>query len=279
MEVRQQLKQVQHDLEIARSIQRSLLPQVQPRLQGYEIAGWNHSADATGGDFFDWQHHSDGRLVITLADVTGHGIGPALLAAACRAYSRACFIGRKTLSATVNEINRLLAADLMPPHFATFVAVVCNETDGSVELLSAGQGPLFTYSRRNDTFNEVRPQVIPLGLMPEIDLADPAVLHLEPGDLLLLITDGFIEWQNPAGEQFGVERALEAIRHLAGAKPEDIIRELYRSALIFAEGTKQQDDLTAVVIKRVPVTEKQITHDVKPSSAKKNPAVPLPLLA
>jgi serine phosphatase RsbU (regulator of sigma subunit) len=273
LEVREQLKQVQHDLEIARSIQRSLLPQVHPRLQGYEIAGWNHSADATGGDFFDWQRHSGGRLVITLADVTGHGIGPALLAAVCRAYSRACFTGRKTLSATLKEINQLLAADLMPPHFATFAAAVFNDNDGSVELLSAGQAPIFMYSRRNDTFNELRPQVIPLGLMPEIDPGDPAVLHLEAGDLLLLITDGFVEWRNQAGDEFGVERVLETIRRVSGVKPEEIIRELYRSVLVFANGTTQQDDLTAIVIKRAPVTEERTSHN-EPS--KEKPAVTLP---
>jgi phosphoserine phosphatase len=109
--------------------------------------------------------------------------------------------------------------------------------------------------------------------MPEIDPGDPAVLHLEAGDLLLLITDGFVEWRNQAGDEFGVERVLETIRRVSGVKPEEIIRELYRSVLVFANGTTQQDDLTAIVIKRAPVTEERTSHN-EPS--KEKPAVTLP---
>ena len=74
------------DLEVARSIQQGLLPEEAPTIPGYQIAGWNDPADETGGDYFDWMTLPDGRAVITLADVTGHGIGPALVTAVCRAY-------------------------------------------------------------------------------------------------------------------------------------------------------------------------------------------------
>ena len=111
-ETQQQLQQVQHDLDIARSIQQSLLPRVRPRLAGFEIAGWNHSADATGGDYFDWKQLPDGRLVVTMADVTGHGIGPALLASICRAYSRASFKVEDSLPAILQHINESFEEDL-----------------------------------------------------------------------------------------------------------------------------------------------------------------------
>ena len=88
---RHQLKQVEHELQIARSIQQSLLPKVRPQIAGFQIAGWSRSADDTGGDFYDWKKLPDGRWILVLADVTGHGIGPAILASVCRAYSRATF--------------------------------------------------------------------------------------------------------------------------------------------------------------------------------------------
>jgi hypothetical protein len=76
-ETRHQLQQVEHELQIARSIQQSLLPKIRPQIVGFQVSGWNRSADDTGGDFYDWKRLPDGRRVIVLADVAGHGIGPA----------------------------------------------------------------------------------------------------------------------------------------------------------------------------------------------------------
>ena len=160
-ETQRKLEQVEHDLKIARSIQQSLLPSVRPTLDGFEIAGWNRSADATGGDYFDWNKLEDGRLVVSLADVTGHGIGPALLASVCRAYARASFNCVDSLTTTLDRINRSLGADLTPGRFATFVAAVCKAGNSEVELLSAGHGPLFIYSSATDTFREMPAQAIP----------------------------------------------------------------------------------------------------------------------
>lgn len=86
-ETQHQLKQVEHELQIARSIQQSLLPKVRPQIAGFQVAGWSRSAEDTGGDFYDWKRLPDGRWIMVLADVTGHGIGPAILASVCRAYS------------------------------------------------------------------------------------------------------------------------------------------------------------------------------------------------
>ena len=252
-ETRQQLQQVQHDLDIARSIQQSLLPRVRPRLAGFEIAGWNLSADATGGDYFDWKQLPDGRLVVTLADITGHGIGPALLASICRAYSRASFNVRDSLPVTLQRINESFGEDLTAGSFATFVAVICQADKDQVQLVSAGHGPLFAYFSRTDQFEEIMPQSIPLGLMPDLNVDAPRAVDLQPGDLLLLITDGFFEWENISGEAFGTERASETIRRVSHLTPEEIIAELYSAVLAFSDGSKQRDDLTAVVIKRVPV--------------------------
>jgi serine phosphatase RsbU (regulator of sigma subunit) len=185
-ETERQLKQVEHDLGIARSIQQSLLPRVRPALRGFEISGWNHPAGATGGDYFDWKKLSEGRLAVTLADVTGHGIGPALLAAVCRAYSRSGFETHESLIKTVQHINRSFGEDLTPGRFATLVAAVCKEGEDHVEVFSAGQGPLFVYSLASDTFMKLQTQAIPLGLMPQLDSEAPLVLKLKPGDLVIL---------------------------------------------------------------------------------------------
>ena len=251
VETRNRLERVEHDLGIARAIQQSLLPHIRPTMNGFEIAGWNHPADETGGDYFDWKHMPDGRLAVMLADVTGHGIGPAMLASECRAYARASFSNHDSLQGTFQRINESLEDDLAPNRFATFVAVVCKENNGEVELLSAGHGPLFIYSSETKTLRELSAQAVPFGILPTMVFEDTVILHLSPGDIVLLITDGFFEWENAAGEAFGVARLGDTVRESSHFPPEEIIAELYNRVLAFAKGTRQNDDLTAVVIKRV----------------------------
>lgn len=249
-ETKRKLDAVQHDLKVARAIQQSLLPQHPPKVPTFEIAGWNHPADETGGDYFDWESFSDDKVIISLADVTGHGIGPALLAVMCRAYARASFSANKELTASFEHINRALGADLDGGRFATFVAVACCPTRENVEVLSAGHGPLFVYSSSTDRVTEMNAHALPLGILPSFQSDAPTHLQLHAGDLLLLATDGFFEWENDVGEAFGTSRMEEVIRASRTSSPKEIIAELYQAVVEFSNGTKQQDDLTAVVIKR-----------------------------
>jgi len=249
-ETQNQLKQVEHELEIARSIQQSLLPKVRPQIAGFQVAGWNRSADDTGGDFYDWKKLSDGRWVVVLADVTGHGIGPAILASVCRAYSRASFNVRDRLETILKNINQAFAEDLTSERFATFVAAVCEEGSDQLELLSAGHAPIFVYSSANQSFRILDAQALPLGILPDLWDAVPVKLSMQPGDIVLLVTDGFLEWENSAGEDFGNERLAATVRQFSDREPEVIIAELYDAVLNFAQGTQQKDDLTAVLIKR-----------------------------
>jgi serine phosphatase RsbU (regulator of sigma subunit) len=249
-ETQHQLKQVEHDLQIARSIQQSLLPKIRPQIAGFEVGGWSRSADDTGGDFYDWKKLSDGRWIVVLADVTGHGIGPAILAAVCRAYSRASFNVRDRLETMLKNINQSFAEDLTPERFATFVAVVCEEGNDQLELLSAGHAPIIVYSSDDQSFQLIDAQALPLGILPDLWDAVPVKLNLQPGDMLLLVTDGFLEWENSAGEDFGTERLGAVVRQFSDREPEVIIAELHDAVLNFAQGTPQVDDLTAVLIKR-----------------------------
>jgi serine phosphatase RsbU (regulator of sigma subunit) len=250
-ETKRKLEAVQHDLQVARSIQQSLLPQAPPQIAGFDIAGWNRPADDTGGDYFDWKTLPDGKVVVSLADVTGHGIGPALLAAACHAYARSSFGLGQELPAALEHLNQDVGADLTTGRFVTFVAAVCCPGCPDIELLSAGHGPLFIYSRPEDRFTELNAHALPLGILPSF-ASDPSTrLKLHAGDLVLLATDGFFEWENDQGEQFGVRRMEDAIRASRDIASSEIIAKLYDAVTRFSNGTKQQDDLTAVVIKRL----------------------------
>ncbi len=255
-ETQHALKQMEHDLTIARSIQQSLLPKLRPCIEGFEIAGWNRSADATGGDYFDWRKLEDGSLVVTLADITGHGIGPALLASVCRAYSRASFNRNDSLANTLQRINQSFSEDLTLGRFATFVAVVCRSGEDKVELLSAGHAPLFVYSHSTGELQIFPAHDVPLGILPQLT-GTSQMVPMETGDLLLLITDGFLEWENSAGEDFGTARLEQTIRSSGHLPPEEIIAEIYTRVLDFVGDSPQQDDLTAVVIKKAGVPQPQ----------------------
>ena len=98
-----ELDRINHDIDIARSIQHGLLPASPPQLEHFDVAGWNQPANQTGGDYFDWQLLPDGQLAISVGDATGHGIGPALVSTLCRAYARASFLTiRRRATETVN---------------------------------------------------------------------------------------------------------------------------------------------------------------------------------
>jgi serine phosphatase RsbU (regulator of sigma subunit) len=250
-ETRRQMEHLQHDLEVARSIQQSLLPHSMPQVAGWDIAAWNQPADQTGGDYYDWQPLPNGKFVLALADVTGHGIGPALLASVCRAYARANFRNQATFVKAMEEINTAVASDVKEGRFITFVSAIFGAEDSKVEMLSAGHAPLFLYLLKHDRFTLMEAHALPLGISDAFLSDPPHSLDLESGDLLLLATDGFFEWEGPTGERFGTERLGDSVRAARHKPASEIISSLYQDVLKFAAGTKQMDDLTAIVLKRI----------------------------
>jgi serine phosphatase RsbU (regulator of sigma subunit) len=247
---RAKIAELEHDMDIARSIQEGYLPKSPPVVEGFDIAGWNQPADETGGDYFDWQLVDDGCILVSVADVTGHGIGPALCMAACRSYARAIFAAEPELRCAFATLNRHLYEDLPAEKFVTLAAGLLDPEKATLELISAGHGPLLFYLSAEDRFRNYDAQGLPLGLMPEAGYSSPYTLKFVHGDILALVTDGFIEWANPQGEEFGQNRLKEVICANRNQPARTIIDELYSSILEFAGSTPQQDDLTAVIVKR-----------------------------
>jgi serine phosphatase RsbU (regulator of sigma subunit) len=249
-EMRRQRDQMKRDLDIARSIQQGLLPRQFPSLKGYEIAGWNQPAEETGGDYYDWQTLPDGKIAVSLADATGHGIGPALVTAVCRAYARASLPFGGELGELMTRINTLLVEDLPPNRFVTFVVGVLDPKTSRLQLLSAGQAPILVYRASQDSVEDHGAHGIPFGISGQFAYGGAQEMLLSPGDKVVLLTDGFFEWENSTGEQFGLVRLKEAIRAARHLSPQELIAKIYGEVVGFAGGTKQQDDLTALVVER-----------------------------
>lgn len=247
-----ELKELTHNLEVARDIQQSLLPREPIAIAGFEMAGWNRPAELTGGDYYDWMQRADGSVIVTIGDVSGHGIGPALLMAVCRAYARASVLAGDPLRTAIRQLNDFLASDFASGRFVTFAIVLLRPDSDEVELLSAGHGPTLLVRRAGEPgYESFGGDGLPLGILAAQEFEEPRRVRLETDDLLVLITDGFGETLNAAGEMFGAERLARAIRGCGEQAPQEILRRLHDEVRGFAGGSPQADDMTAVIIRRV----------------------------
>jgi sigma-B regulation protein RsbU (phosphoserine phosphatase) len=245
-------QRAEHQLEVAREVQESLLPQEPPQIPHFRVDGWSQPADETGGDYFDWLMLPDGRAVLTLGDVTGHGIGPALVTAASRAYARAVLNGEESLDTTIARLNDLLHGDLRGQRFVTLVACLLDPATRHLSLVAAGHGPTLIYSAQRDEVEIVtHTHGIPLGIFNGQTYDPPLARTLAPGDAVVLVSDGFFEWMNSAGEQFGSQRLHDSILTSCRESREQIIERLRKDVADFTQGTAQADDTTALVIRCV----------------------------
>lgn len=245
-------QKLERDLDIAREIQSGLLPQRDPQFDTFDIAGWNRPADQTGGDCYDFLELDDGQLLFMIADATGHGIGPALIVAQCRAMIRAVADSTTELVTIATTVNDLLCHDLTCGRFVTSCFGLLDPAAKRIDYVSAGHGPMLVYraaSREVESFNACG---MPLGIVPgnELDLSTP--VELQPGDMFVLLTDGFAEWAGPDRQLYGQRRVNQFLIDHADLAASDLIAALYRDVLTHAGSTPQLDDLTAIVIKRSP---------------------------
>lgn len=245
-------QKMESQLEVARSIQEGLLPPTAPQIANFEVTGWSKPADQTGGDYFDWLELPNGQVVLTIGDVTGHGIGPALVTAASRAYARATFNTDDALDKTIARLNELLHSDLKGERFVTLVACVLDPKERRLQLVAAGHGPILFYSRRRDDVEVgLESQGVPLGVLDKAEYDRPISYSFEPGDAIVLVSDGFFEWMDSQGETFGIERLTESVLTSCRCAQDQIVERLRHDIAAFHHGTMQADDTTALIIRCV----------------------------
>lgn len=247
---RRRVEAMEQELSIARDIQRGLLPEASPDAPGFNIAGFSRPADLTGGDFYDWQGLPDGRTAIVLADVTGHGIGPALVMAVCRAYARASLPIVSTPEELLAQLNVLVHDDVRGRRFITLALAIIDSAASRIDLLSAGHGPTLLFRAATGSVDSFGGDGMPLGILRDERFGSPRELAMEPGDVLLLMTDGFFEAQRPGdGQSFGIERIGEMLRSHPDLDAAGLIARLDAEVRAFTAGSPQIDDMTAVAIR------------------------------
>ena len=239
------------EMSVAHDIQLSLMPGENPRIDGFDIAGWNKPAAETGGDVYDFIHLADNRLGILVADASGHGLGPALVAVQCRAMIRALFTTTEELKTVITQANVILNQDLTLGHFITVFLGILDPKTAMIEYVSGGHAPILYYSHASGEINTDAATTQPLGFLDSIDGTPAEPIIMQRGDLLILITDGFYEWENSNGEEYGIDRVISVIRENQSRTATEIVEAIYTEVLEFGAGTVQNDDLTVILVKKI----------------------------
>lgn len=243
-------QQMERDLNIARDIQQQLLPEKNPHFDGFDIAGWNKPADQTGGDLYDFLPLDAHRLGFMVADATGHGIGPALIVAQCRALLRATMGAMEDLAQVARRVNDLLHEDLPDDRFVTVCFGVLDARSARIAYTSAGHGPLLLYRAATRRLEQYQATGLPMGIMVDMEIDPGEPLDLELGDMFVLLTDGFLEWSRADGELYGAARLEQLLARESQRPCAELIKAIHEDVLQFAGGTPQLDDLTIVLIRR-----------------------------
>ncbi len=242
------LQVTQEKLRVARNVQQGLLPQAPPQLAGYDVAGCYEAADMVGGDYYDYIPMADGRMGIVVADVSGHEIGASLLMAKTRAYLRALAKSDDDLQTLLGRLHEFLVVDTQDKWFVTMFFAALNPQTAVIEYAGAAQQAHIV--RHDGSVNVLRSTSTPLGVFADHPPRCSSPIALEPGDLFVALTDGYIEAKSPAGEQFGNERMLAIIRDHRTRPARVIIAVLKEAVERFSGSTAPADDLTAVVVRR-----------------------------
>jgi phosphoserine phosphatase len=243
-------QKLERDLVLARIIQRSLMPDEMPNIAGYDLAGWNEPADQTGGDIFDAISLDGSRVLLLLADVSGHGIGSALSVTQFRAMIRMAFRLKCNLYDLHEHANNQLVEDLAEDRFITSFVGILNTKDHNITYHACGQGPLLHFHSDSGEVDQLPASTIPIGIMPSIPLKEPDPIEMEPGDIFALISDGIFEQSNSSNRQFGVDSVIKLIREYQDQPMIELVNSLREGVLNHAGKQLQDDDMTIVLVKR-----------------------------
>lgn len=242
-------EKLRREVEVARTVQMSTLPETMPSVHGYDVFGVFHPADLTGGDTFDLVMLEQG-LFILMGDATGHGVAPALSATQMQAMLRAAFRCGADLATAYRHVNDQLAEDLPEDRFVTAFMAFLDPEAHRVEWHSGGQGPIMHLKADGDC-ERFQPTFFPMGAMPLAASKPPEELTMDPGDILILLSDGIYEYHDPDGEQFGEDRVEALVRAHSDAGTMEIAEHILAELRAFARGAPQLDDVTVVLVKRV----------------------------
>ncbi|HYW78807.1 MAG TPA: SpoIIE family protein phosphatase [Thermoguttaceae bacterium] len=245
------LRDTSEEFRAAQEIQQRLFPKEAPAIDGFDIAGASYPAKATAGDYFDYIKMLDECLGVVVGDVSGHGMGPALLMSETRACLRTLTQAYFDVGDILTRANQVLAADTGDSLFVTLALARLNPLKRTLVYASCGQQG---YLLGCDTYGDAATTVLestsqPLGI--DIDMIVPKAppLNLQSGEIITFFTDGVFEAESPGRVRFGAKRALEVIRSERERPAREIVDAVYQEIAGFSRYRQQRDDITIVIVK------------------------------
>jgi sigma-B regulation protein RsbU (phosphoserine phosphatase) len=271
-------QRLRKELELARQIQASFLPRQLPILPGWEFGAHYASAREVGGDYYDFITLRDpaqrpagmpgnfllgsGLLGLVIGDVSDKGVPAALFMALCRTLVRAVTISGRSPAEAIQRVNDLILNDSQSDQFITLFYGALNPADATLRFVNAGHNPPLVVRGESSDIFTLHARGIALGIMPSITLAESEV-RLEPGDVLLMYTDGITEARNTEAEEFGVERLTRLLIDNRRRRADEIVRTICDAVREFVGEAEPFDDMTLVALKRAeesghPATGEQV---------------------
>jgi sigma-B regulation protein RsbU (phosphoserine phosphatase) len=246
-------KRLDHDLEIARDIQRILLPSEAPAINGFQISGINVPARQVSGDYFDYIRVDEERLGVAIADVSGKGVPASLIMAICRSVLRAEAARNPSPADVLRKVNRQLYPDIKEDMFISMAYLILNHQRDDVTLARAGHDAPLLYKQKSQTVTPLKPPGMVVGIDSgsvfdrlTIDFAVP----LEGDDCLVLYTDGVTETLNAEGDEFGLDRMMQSVRASATIGAQAIVKKIIEDVRDFTGSVPQNDDITLIAIRK-----------------------------
>ncbi len=241
-------ERVRREMEIARRIQMSLLPERPPQVEGLELAGRCVPASAVGGDYYDF-FLADGRVGLLIADVSGHSVGSALMMAITRGVLRSEIARGKSPAEVLAATNAAMYEDLSQAElFITAFYASYDKGTRTLTYANGGHNPPFVWRAREGRCTPLDADGMLIGVLEDVHYEERAT-ELHPGDVLVLYTDGVTEARNEAGEQFGEERLHRVVEEKGHLSAQELLDEIHRRVCEFSGGLPSRDDITTVVMK------------------------------
>jgi sigma-B regulation protein RsbU (phosphoserine phosphatase) len=251
-------ERLKQELDVARRIQVSFLPECCPTMSGWELATVWRSAREVGGDFYDFipmpsavgqSDLGQGRTGVVIADVADKGVPAALFMALSRTLIRTMAIDGRSPAAAIARANDLIVADARSDLFVTAFYAILSPNSGDVVYVNAGHMPSVLVHGADGSTEELRTHGMALGVLPDIHFDDRSV-HVAPGDVLVFYTDGVIESSDMQQRMFGRERLLEVVAAHRTEPAEQLVHSIDQTIAAFVGDTPQFDDFTLVIAKR-----------------------------
>ena len=245
-------KKLDHDIEVAREIQRILLPSEAPEIEGYNCAAMNIPAQQVSGDYFDFIPVDETRWGVAVADVSGKGVPASIIMAMCRSVLRSKAQGQLSPAQVLREVNRLLYPDIREDMFITMIYMIMDPT-GKLTLARAGHESALWCRNHFKQIESVEAPGMALGIDAG-DVFDEVIkdvtIDLSPLDTVVVYTDGINEALDDEGNEFGQEQ-LKAVLEAAGPRSVDfLVKTIVDRVQNFSSGHPQNDDITLAAVQR-----------------------------